>query len=67
LSVFYNTLAWYREDNLNNSSGFNDSKNEPPKVDIKYNPKADKKSAEAMASANLKEFLKDIEACLKNK
>jgi hypothetical protein len=34
---------------------------------LKYNPKADKKSAEAMASTNLKDFLKDIETYLKGK
>jgi hypothetical protein len=34
---------------------------------LKYNPKADKKSAEAMASKNLKEFLSDVEAYLKEK
>jgi len=32
-----------------------------------YHPKAKKSGAEAMASKNLKEFLKDIKTCLKNK
>jgi hypothetical protein len=34
---------------------------------LKYHPKAQKPSAEAMASANLKEFLNDIETYLKEK
>jgi DNA-directed RNA polymerase specialized sigma subunit len=34
---------------------------------LKYHPETDKKSAEAMASTNLKEFLKDIETYLKGK
>jgi len=33
----------------------------------KYHPKAQKSSAEAMASKNLSEFLNDIETCLKEK
>jgi uncharacterized membrane-anchored protein YjiN (DUF445 family) len=34
---------------------------------LKYHPETDKKSAEVMASTNLKEFLKDIETYLKEK
>jgi len=34
---------------------------------MKYHSEVDKSSAEAMASTNLKEFLKDIETCLKAK
>jgi hypothetical protein len=37
------------------------------KIYQKYHPKAQKSSAEAMASTNLKEFLKDIETYLKEK
>ena len=34
---------------------------------MKYHPEVEQKSAEALASANLREFLKDIETYLKNK
>jgi uncharacterized protein YdeI (YjbR/CyaY-like superfamily) len=45
----------------------NDKKPKQYEIYLKYHPETDRESAEAMASKNLKEFLNDIETCLKEK
>jgi len=44
-----------------------DKKPKQYEIYLKYHPETDKKSAEAMASTNLREFLNDIETYLKEK